>query len=54
MALKIRSRLYSGKFQNNSPFSSGGRLDLIEFQDAKLTKNDYFYKKDAADVIFFL
>ena len=46
--------LYSGKFQNNSPFSSRERLDFIELQDAKVTKNDDFYKKkDAADATFF-
>ena len=32
--------LYSGKFQNNSPFRSGERLGFIEFQDVKLTKNE--------------
>ena len=41
--------LYSSKFQNNSPFSSNERLDFIEFQDAKLTKNEDFHKHDAAD-----
>ena len=46
--------LYSGKFQNNSPFISGERLDFIELQDAKLTKNKDFHKKDAADVIFII
>ena len=44
--------LYSGKFQNNSPFRSGERLGFIEFQDVKLTKNEDFHKRDAADVIF--
>ena len=45
--------LYSGKFRNNSLFSSGERLDFIELQDAKLTKTEDFHiKKDAADVIF--
>ena len=46
-------KLYLGKFQNNSPFSSGGRLGFIEFQDSKLTekKNEDFHKRDA--VIFF-
>ena len=46
--------LYSGKFQNNSPFSSGERPDFIEFQDSKLTKIEYFHKRDAADVTVFL
>ena len=45
--------LYSGKFQNNSLFSSGGMLDFIEFQDTKLTKNEDFHKRYAADVTFF-
>ena len=44
--------LYSGKFQNNSLFSSGESLDFIEFQDAKLTKIKDFHKRDAADVRF--
>ena len=44
--------LYSGKFQNNSPFSSRERLDFIEFQDAKLTKIED--KRDAADTTFSL
>ena len=52
--------LYSGKFRNNSPFSSGERLDFVELQDAKLTKkkkkkkkkNEDFHKRDAAYVIF--
>ena len=45
--------LYSGKFRNNWPFSSGNRLDLIALQDAKLTKSEDLHKKDAADAIFF-
>ena len=45
--------LYSGKFRNNSLFNSGERLDFIEFQDAKLTKNEDFHKRDAADATFF-
>ena len=45
--------LYSGKFRNNSPFSSGERLDFIEFQDAKLTKIEDFHIRDAADATFF-
>ena len=51
--------LYLGKFRNNSPFTSWERLDFSELQDAKLTKkkkkkkmNIFFYKRDAADVIF--
>ena len=44
--------LCSGNFRNNSPFSSGERLDFIELQDAKLTKNVDFHKRDAADVIY--
>ena len=43
--------LYSGQFQYNSPYSSG--LDLIQFQDAKLTKIKDFHKRDAADVTFY-
>ena len=43
--------LYPGKFRNNSPFSSGVRLDFIELQDVKLTKNENFYKRDVSDVI---
>ena len=44
--------LNSGKFQNNSPFSSGERLGFIELQDAKITKkNEDFHKTDAADVL---
>ena len=43
--------LYSGKFRNNSPFISGERLDFIELQDAKLTKNKNVHRK-AARVIF--
>ena len=41
--------MYSGKFQNNSTFTSGERLGFIESLDAKLIKI-----KDlvAADVIF--
>ena len=45
---------YSDKFRNKSPFSSGERLDFIEFQDAKLTINEDFHKRDAADVFFFI
>ena len=47
--------LYSGKFRNNSSFSSGERLDFIEFQDAKITKIEDFHKKkkDAADATVF-
>ena len=45
--------MYPGKFQNNSPFSSRERLDFIENQDAKLTKNEDFHKRDAADATFF-
>ena len=37
--------LYSGKFQNNSSFSSGERLGFIELQDAKLTKKKKKKKK---------
>ena len=45
--------LYSGKFQNNSPFSSRERLNFIEFQDAKLTKIEDFHKRDATNATFF-
>ena len=44
--------LYLGKFQNNSPFSSVEKLGFIELQDAKLTINEDFQKRDAASVIF--
>ena len=43
--------LYSGKFRNNSPFSSGEKLEFIKLQDANLTKSEDFHKRDAADVI---
>ena len=45
--------LYSGKFQSNSPFNSREKLYFIEFQVAKLTKNEDFHKRDATDATVF-
>ena len=45
--------LYSGEFQNNSPFNSREQLDFIEFQVAKLTNIEDFHKRDAADATLF-
>ena len=42
------------KFQINLPLASGESLGFIEFQDAKLTKNESFHKRVAADIIFLL
>ena len=44
--------LYLGKFRNILPFNSGERVNFVELQGAKLTKNGDFHKRDVADVIF--